>query len=272
MKMRVFNNWKLICAASTVAAMAVTLSSCLEGGGNSVRNQTAGVVRLDLNTFKNVLDISAYESFYSPAFSNMDEGTCCFIYYELDYELPENSANVITANGYYTVTILDKVEVDRYPLLPTADTSGIALPNETPLIAPAQVSGYVKGILFLAHQLKSPEDQKTEWQLSYDWQNPYISEEGGNIYDVYLRAIVRVSSTKTSEERYESCAYDMKTFLESAAQREKSLNKDLVSLRFNYVSEIREDGTVVWSKADVIDLGVQMIIPETGTSWATLSK
>jgi hypothetical protein len=271
MKKNVFNKWKLICAASVAATMATALTSCLEGGGNSITNQAVGVVRLEQNTFKNVLDVSAYESFYSPAFGNMDAGTCCYIYYELDFELPENSAEMIAANGYYTVTVLDKSEINRYPMLPAADTSAIALPDEMPLIAPVDQAGgyvYVKGILFLAHHFKAPDGQITDWKLSYDWQNPYVSEEEGNIYNVYLRATVKMPSSKTPEEKYESCAYDVKTFIESAAQREKGLGKDVVALRFNYVSEIGDDGTVVWSKSDKLDLSVQTIIPETGAGLA----
>ncbi|MDR2119308.1 MAG: hypothetical protein LBP64_00335 [Tannerella sp.] len=268
MKKNVFNNRKLFCSAAIVAA-AVTLSSCLEGGGNSVRQQTAGVVRLDLKSFKNVLDVSAYEAVYSPAFANMEEGTCCYIYYELDYELPENASNAVAANGYYTVTVMDKTEVDRYHMSSVADTSSVALPDETPVIDPrAEIGGYVKGIIFLIHQIKSPEDQKTNWMLSYDRENPYKTENGENIYDVYLRAVVRIPGTKTSEERHESCAYDMTAFIEGAALQEKSRGKDVVAIRFNYVSSINEDGTVVWSKTDKTELGTAMIIPETAAGSA----
>ncbi|MDR1406844.1 MAG: hypothetical protein LBJ23_02200 [Tannerella sp.] len=270
MKKKVFNGLKLICAACIVA-IAPMLSSCLEGGGNMTSGGAIGVVRFDAKTFRNVFDISAYESFYSLTFDNSEDGTCWYIYYELDYENPENTAARIADNGYYTVTVLSKEQIIKYNVLPEADTSSVALPNEMPVIAPvAGIGGYVKGILFVEHYVKSAVDQKTDWRLSYDWEHPSVSEGGENIYEVYLRAVVLSDGAKTSEERSEICAYAMNTFLENAAQQEKSLGKDKVSLRFNYVSEIKEDGTAVWQKVDKFDLGVQVIIPESSNN--TLSS
>jgi hypothetical protein len=266
MEKKVFNLRKLSCAA-LLAAM-VTLSSCLDGGSNKISDTVVGIVRLDTKTFKNVLDVSAYESFYSPAFSNMDEGACCHIYYELDYEDPNNTSEMLAANGYYTVTVLDKVEIDKYHMTPGADTSLTALPEETPIIDPTyQVFGYVKGIVFITHQLNRSQDQRTNWELSYNWNKPSQNDEGDNVYDVYLRAKIRVADSKTPEEGFESCAYDMKEFLESAAQIEKGLGKSKVIIRFHYVSDIK-DGTATWSRnPGDLEFDVAMIIPETATGY-----
>jgi len=255
---------KVICllSAAILAAMT-TLPSCLEGGSNTMTDTVVGVVRFDTKTFRNVLDVAANAAFYSPAFANMEEGACCHIYYELNYEDPSNTAEMLAANGYYTVTVMDKVELNRYSLRLGADTSLTAATDETPIVEAGQVFGYVKGIVFMAHKLIRPADQRTDWEFSYNWNNPSVNEDGDNVYDLYLRAKIRIADTKTAEEAYESCAYDMKGFLESAAQVEKNLGKTLVILRFHYVSEIN-DGVATWSvQTDDLGLDIEMILPES---------
>jgi hypothetical protein len=120
---------------------------------------------------------------------------------------------------------------------------------------------YLKGMLFMAHQLKKGSDQRDLWHLSYDPQATIKEENGRQIYDVYLRATVRVSSTKTQEESYELCAYDMKYFMESAAQKVKNAGNTVFYLRFNYVSEIEEDA-LTWKYKDM-EMNVGEILPTT---------
>ncbi|MDR1883223.1 MAG: hypothetical protein LBR26_10665, partial [Prevotella sp.] len=229
--MNAFNNCKMICAALITAA-SMMLSSCMDDGNNKITGQTAGIVRFDPETIKNVLDISAYESFYSPLFADMEEGTCCYVAYELDYGIPENSNAQLAANGYYTVTLTKKMEVDKYYMTFSPDTSSVALPEESPLINPVlQINGYVKGTMFLLHQIKCPSDQKMQWKLSCDLNDSTVNENGLNIYDVYLRATVSVAGTKTSEDRFDLCAYNMTMFMENIAQREKNLGNNYVYLR-----------------------------------------
>jgi hypothetical protein len=120
---------------------------------------------------------------------------------------------------------------------------------------------YLKGMLFMAHQLKRGSDQRDIWHLSYDPQATAKEENGRQVYDVYLRATVRVSSIKTQEESYDLCAYDMKYFMESAAQRVKSAGNTTFYVRFNYVSEIGEE-SLTWQYKD-IEMNVGEILPET---------
>lgn len=263
MKKSVFN-WKLTCAALIIAAIT-TLSSCLdleESKGNMIGGALVGIVRLDTNTLKNVLDISDFESLYSSTFSNMKEGTCCFILYELNYDDPENSPAKIEENKYYSITVSKCTEANRYPLLTSPNTSSVPLPAETPISDPtAQALGYVKGIVFLNHQLEKPEDQTTEWELSYDLNNPSKSENGYTIYDVYLRATIKNDGKQTPKENFELCAYDMKTHLENAAIKEKGEGKDQIYLRFNYVSKIEKD-TATWSQSEYLPIDILKIFPK----------
>jgi hypothetical protein len=120
---------------------------------------------------------------------------------------------------------------------------------------------YLNGMLFMAHQLKKGSDQRNLWRLSYDPQATAKEENGRQVYDVYLRATVQVSSTKTQEESPDLCAYDMKYFMESAAQKVKSAGNTVFGVRFNYVSEIGE-GALTWKYKD-IEMNVGGILPET---------
>jgi len=263
MKMKKNAFCKGIVAACMVVAAMMMLSSCLEGGGNKMTDTTAGVIRFDDNTFKNVLDVSEYESLYAPTFDNMAEGACCFVYYELDFEDPENTSEMVAAHGYYWVTIMDKAEVERFYMLSSLDTSSVALEKELAVTNPVyQVNGYVKGVLFVTHQLVMAEDQKITWRLSGDYQNPAKDDSGSNVYDVYLRAVERIESSKTHEESYATYAYDMKYFFQNAARAEKALGKDRVAIRFNYVSKI-EDGVATWDKiSDPYEFSLELLLPE----------
>jgi hypothetical protein len=235
-------------------------TSCLEGGKNSWSEYTIGIVRLDTKTFRNVLDVPGAITLYSPAFDNMKEGACCYVLYEIDMNAPENDPAVLQANGYYTVVISFKEEVDRYMMSGALTDTATVLTDEIPLVEPLYGTlGYLNGILFIAHQLKTPEDQKNSWQLSYDSQNMMQDENGRHIYNVYLRATVKVSSSKSPIDVSELCAYDMKYFMESAAQKENSAGSSTFYVRFNYASEIKGDA-LTWKQSDMT-VNVNEVLP-----------
>jgi hypothetical protein len=252
--MKKMNKWKLNLMYAVWCITAMTaFTSCLEGGKNTYGNSTVGVVRLETKTSKNVLDIpDAYGTvaIHSPAFAEMRDGACCYVVYEIDFDAPENDPAVLQANGYYTATVSNREEVDRYVMSSLMTDTAQALENETAITTPIPAGGllgYVKGMIFQMHQLRKPQDQKESWLLSYDPQHMLQEENGRHLYNVYLRAAVRASDTmKSPAETYVLCAYDMKYFLETAAQREKSINSSVFYIRYNYVSELK-DGLPVWT-------------------------
>jgi hypothetical protein len=220
-----------------------------------------GIVRFDTKTLRNVLDVFG-GTFYAPQFETMQEGACCIFVYELDFNAPENDMAMLQANGYYTVTISYKEDIDKYSLSSVMTDTTTVLPDETAVIDPASNTlGYLKGILFMAHQLKKASDQRETWHVSYDPQATAKEENGRQIYDVYLRTTVRVSSVKTQEDGYDLCAYDLQYFMESAAQKAKSAGNATFSVRFNYVSEISDDA-LTWKYKDM-EMNATDILPET---------
>jgi hypothetical protein len=273
MKMNRLIYRKLVNAVA-IFAMALTLVSCLDGGGNNISGSVVGIIRYDVVSNQNLLDIDESVSFSSPGVfnNNLQDGACLWVVYELDYDLPENQSSVVSQTGYWTVTVSNKVEINRYYAYPIADTSSIAKEGETPLMDPAyEMLGYVKGVLFINHVLEMSEDQRMDWQMTYNGVEPSVTENGEKYYDVYLRTVVTLSGTKSAQNTAYPCAYEMSGLLKRAAETEKAAGKSTFKLRFNYVSEIKnnEDGTrtVVWSKSSGYDMNVETISPTAGGSY-----
>lgn len=246
------------CAAALAAT--VMLTSCLDGGSNSQSGTTVGVVRLDTKTMKHVLDHSTpivpYSPFYSPHFNNVKEGACFWVYYDLNLDAPENASNVVKTNGYYTVTVREKAELDQYAIMKFTDTgapdTAKMLEKEVALANPNyQIMGYVKGYLFVGHALKQPTDQKNYWFLTYNADNMVKEEGGERIYDVFLRAKVKTPGTKSETDMMVANAYQIKDYLETAARDEQSKGNTRFYLRFNYASSVK-DGKLTWAKGEKV--------------------
>lgn len=247
--------------------MAIVLfTSCLGDGSNKQSATTVGVVRYDYKTAKYLLDTYLWGTLYSPSLNStadVREGGCYYFSFELDFDLPENDGSVVNTTGYYTITLSQKYEVSRYSMSPVFLDTTTMLTNEIPLVDPlASVDGYIKGIFFIQHSFKQPTDQSYTWNLSYNTQDMVVEESNNRIYDVFIRASISGSAgTKTPTDGGAANAYDMKYYIESAANVEKDLKKDVVNIRFNYVSEIT-DGNIVWKKSDLVPVSVDLILAE----------
>ncbi|MGP1420282.1 MAG: hypothetical protein ACTTKI_01660 [Tannerella sp.] len=243
------------CAAALAAT--VMLTSCLDGGSNSQSGTTVGVVRLDTKTMKHVLDNSTpIGPFYSPSFKNVKEGACIIASFDLNYDAPENASNVVKTNGYYTVVVREKAELDQYMIMKFTDTgapdTAKMLEKEVALANPNyQILGYVKGYLFVGHALKQPEDQRNYWFLTYNADNMVKEESGERIYDVFLRAKVKTPGTKSEKDMMVANAYQIKDYLETAAREEQSKGNTRFYLRFNYASSVK-DGKLTWAKGEKV--------------------
>lgn len=247
--------------------MAIVLfTSCLGDGSNTHKTSTVGVVRYDYKTAKYLLDTYGWGTFYSPSLNStadVREGACYFFNFELDMDLTENSNSVVNTTGYYTITLVNKSELSRYSMSPVFLDTATLLTNEIPLITPLlSLGGYVKGIVFLQHHIKQPEDQSYTWNLSYNTQDMVVEENGTRYYDVFVRATINGSAgTKTPVDIAPLNAYDMKYFLESAANVEKSQKDKVVNVRFNYISEIKDENKV-WKKSDILPISTDLILAD----------
>ncbi|MDR2232299.1 MAG: hypothetical protein LBE56_04145 [Tannerella sp.] len=253
---------------------AFMLTSCMEGEqGNRESGQLFGVVRFDEKSLKNVLDVSGFESFYSSLFTNEIEGNCFLVNYELDYDLPENSFESISTNGYITVQIADRISVPSFSLFSTVQDTATVLTSEVPIIESIyditySYNFYIKGMFFLISTLEAPSDQRMNWILSYDPEQLTTEENGFRYYDLFLRSTIRVEGEETAVPTAFANGFDMKSYLEMVVDREKSLGSTSAStfrLRIHFPSAISEDGKLTWKYQDTRDIQLGFIVPETTT-------
>ena len=237
-------------------------SSCMGEGRHVETGQTFGVVRFDYKSGLNLLDVSEVDVFYSIRFKEAYEGNCFLIAYEIDFERPENSFEMVNATGYLTVDILDKMDVDRWPVTSVTDTSQ-AMTNEVAIISPTY-SGefyYIKGMFFIISSLEIPTNQTMTWHLSYDMDNMMTEEYGQKYFNIYLRTTYVNPGTYSKETIGVANAFEMKYLMENIVKQVKEAGGELFKFRIHYPSSISEDGQIKWDKQDTGEIRVEYIIP-----------
>ena len=245
-------NFGLFLVASLISVFCLT--SCLEGNTVS-EGQAFGVLNISDKSFRPVLSNTAYLlPFYSASFNSLELGGCYFVYYSLDSDLPENAPAVVEANGYYTVSILDYIEVPKYYLKNNlTDTSEVRY-GEMPISDAMAVQALVENNLFIIQTAKHPDDLKLEWEMSYDEVTMLPTTDGEKrYYDIFIRATKTNSSSGTASDKQHMNAYYFSSYLKTAAEKERTLlgsgynaAYSKLPVRFNYVSEVKGDTALVW--------------------------
>ena len=238
------------------------LTSCLGEGRNVESGSTVGVVRFDFKSARNVLDVSAVDAFYSSRFQMDNDGDCFSVDYEIDYDDPVNSPESIEANGYFTVKIFDRTSIPKGFINFLTDTSQ-AVTDELPLLSPVLngESRYINGMFFIVSALQMPSDQKMDFHISYDMENMLTEEYVDRYYNVFMRATVFTAGRDSKENTAVRNAFPLKYLFEYIARKEKESGGKTFNLRFNYPSEISEDGQIKWQHQDLNYIPVDHILP-----------
>ena len=245
-------------------ASLLLFSSCLEEGRNFQSGHTFGIVRFDFMSGKNLLDVSEIESFYHIRFQDTYDGNCFFVYYEIDFDAPENSYESIEANGYITVDHIDKMDVDRWPLSsnPFASDTTKAMMDEVVINDPVSDGNivYFKGLMFVISELKMPADQTLYWHLTYDRDNSYTEQNGQIFVNLILRAAINRPGTKSSDNVGIANAFEMNHFFTDFATKVKESGSKTFKIRFYYPTEISEEGQMKWEFKNTNDIPYEWFI------------
>ena len=236
-------------------------TSCFEG--SHVEDGTA-IGILDYSKNYNTIIKSTIGYSYAPnletimASRGLSTGDCCIFVYNLDHDLPENAQNVVEANGYQTISVLDIAKIDKYYMVPHLTDSSKALPGEIAIEDPYESANYIEYHLFISQIVNQPSDLLVEWNMSYDANTmmPTIVN-GERYYDIFIRATKKNDSDKATVNTPHLIAYNIGRYLEDAALTEynNSSSTSKFMLRFNYVSKIdNETKEITWKSktADVL--------------------
>jgi hypothetical protein len=251
-----------------ILACVVGFTSCLGDSGNRETGSAVGILDIGSKSFNYVIktlsgDIYAPELTSYVSTGKMNQGAGYYISYEIDWDLPENSLNMVIANGYYTVTFLGFLEADRYSLnyyltdTSVVQTNEIAVSGALLSYDNGGINDFADSYIFMTHHAKRPDDMELTWNLSCDYgriETP-TEENGKRYYDLFLRAIKLNDSEKTATDAAYFNSYYVGDYVKNVANKEKELlgssynQNSTFILRINYVSEINDD-KLVWENQE----------------------
>ncbi|MDR1222930.1 MAG: hypothetical protein LBL07_08655 [Tannerella sp.] len=236
------------------------LTSCLKGD-NTRSGYGVGILTYASN-YSTLVIKTSFGNFYGPELNayvtkgQLEIDEYYYFYYTMDYDLPENSTEMVNANGYYTVSISPGTRADKYYAMPVLTDTSAVMTDEIPVLDVLYADGpfgYAESYLCMTHIVSYEKDLTVQWDMSYDGSREIMSEVNGKrYYNLFLRATVSGSnegSTKTETAHFN--AYRLREFLERAAMDEKSMpgyvsGSSTFLVKFNYVSDIKED-QITWS-------------------------
>lgn len=245
-----------------MATVILLLTSCLGDSGGNTQTVTNVPGQIDFKNGKFIVN-TIYGPFYSSQMQTMDFSydDWVFMSFTVDYDSEEN-ANA-EANGYYVVqlsvapSLIPKVEYV------SMDETGldVALTSEIPLTNAAVISNYdyltyFQGYLLMASTYKSLTDQKNDFSMVFDPAQETEENNGVNVYNVYVRAVKREEGKSPQIDAGMYNVYNIKRIYENISSKEKSNGKEAFGLKFNYVKEIDETGTLTWASNDVVNFPV----------------
>jgi hypothetical protein len=258
----------------TIALAAVlSFTSCLKGSNNSTELHV-GVISYT-NDLKPVLktiggNFHGTELNAVVSKGELTYGDCCYFQVKVDWDLPENSAEMVRVTGYYMASVYIIAKADQYTAYPyLTDTSSVQA-NEFPvdeIVSQAGPYGYAEGYWMMTQKVKHEKGLTLHWNLSYNGSEVVTEENGQRYYNMF----VRVTASGTSEgnstvDEYYFNAYNTNSFLEHSAREEKNklgsnyTTGSKFTVRLNYASEIM-DGKITWKSTDLI-LYIAMFVPE----------
>ena len=246
--------FKLIGAAA--AASLLLLTSCLGDSNNTMNRSAFAVAGISEKSYKTVLNTNV-GALYSPSLSSqVVDGACYGVNYELDLNSPEN-ANAAT-NGYLTATIAvtDEITKGQAVFYNVPDSANL-VQNEIPvknIFGNGDYGVYVDGYLFFFITMDMFKEQKNSYTLYWDRSKEPTTVENIPTYDLFLRVAKVADGTGSAASSIgEVRAFNIKSVLESVNSSEANEGSTKFNLKVNYLNTINEkDSTdLKWSSYTV---------------------
>ncbi|MDR1880360.1 MAG: hypothetical protein LBQ78_05455 [Tannerellaceae bacterium] len=237
-----------------LAANALLLTSCLEGGQNSGSDWDYGVVEATTATsFRRIVTGYKWGPLYSRSIESdysINDGDCIFINFSYNMNSAENQN--AAANGYLTVDdnpvygVIQQGLVNSYSL---TDTTRLLANEITTYFDIENYNAYVKDRLFMTPLFKSSlTDQKNSYNISFNPSQPVEEIDGKRVYNLYFR-VEKLEDGKAPAlvDNGQTIALNLSAVMAQMRNVEKALNNNLMYFKINYVAELNADSTAVKS-------------------------
>lgn len=249
---------------AAIAAGMFSLTSCLDGGGNTSSGMALGYAVYSMDAGGIVVKDDFGSVVTSSTFNTQLSGGEYIAYaYSVDWDAQTSNKYTVA-----TVSALEKYS-EVYAQGSITDTTAL-LSNELP-VQKLMIQMYSTDYAFTAnnHIFMSvyhenvPSDMKTQYDFSYNSSADPVVVEGKRVYDFYLRAMKVADGDKVKADNPFTNVYDLSQFLSRTRPVEKAAGNKSVNIRINYVNEVGEDySSSKMGKSDVISF----IIPEESAS------
>lgn len=244
---------------AAMAAGMFSLTSCLDGGGNTQSGSALGYATFNMDAGGIVVTDDFGSVVASGTFNTQLSGGEYVAYaYSVDWDSQtSNKYTVATVSGINKFT-------EVYTQSSITDTTAL-LSNELP-VQKLAVQMYSVDYAFTAnnHIFMSvyhedvPSDMKTQYELSYDSSADPAIVGGKRVYDFYLRAMKIADGEKVKENVPFTNVYDLSQFLSRMRSVEKAAGNTSVNIRINYINKLGDDYSS--SKKEQSDV-ISFIIP-----------
>ena len=232
----------------TLAAAVSLLTSCLGESDNRFTRQGFAVAGVSEKSYKTVLYTSYGPMYSANLMTQVVDGACYTVQYEVDLNAPENKTQTM---DYYTatITVFDEVSKGNTVFYNVPDTTMML--DEEQVVTNVEVGGYLNGYLFLNATLNELKEQKNNFTLYWDRSKDAEDIDGVPTYTLFLR-VVKIAdgsgsaATSTNEIR----AYRLKEVIDAVNKTEAGKGSDRFNLRIHYIKEASEEGKPNWGKYD----------------------
>lgn len=247
---------------AAIAAGMVTLTSCLDGGGNKQTLQSYAIVDYS-STMRKLIYPLGYYPLYIPAVANdvnYNPGDCVIANYTVDFDSPDN-ANAST-NGFYVASGAASSALPKYNFS-FSESDSTALEGEVLLSGAESVlmmSANYQRIIAEPIFESILTDQKNDYRLMFDYdQEPATVNSTERVYTLYLRCQkLTDGKAPTLSNAKDAAIFDAGQFYSTLKSRESAAGKKVASYQVKYAKSFNSDSTKVmtWGVSNISQFSI----------------
>lgn len=248
---------------AAIAAGMFSLTSCLDGGGNTQQLSSYAIVDYS-STMRTLIYPLGYYPLYVATIANdptYSAGDCVLANFTVDFDSPENAS--ASTNGFYVATGVATSPLARYDL-DFSPLDSTVLDNELLLSGSESAllfSNNYKKIVVIPTFASILTDQKNTYNISMDYdQEPETVDGTERVYTLCIRAQKQEEGkAPTISNAMDPIAVEGGPLYSMLKSKESAAGKKLVSYRVKYPLTFNSDSTKIatWGYSNISQFSIE---------------